>query len=105
MELLSYARWRKEVLKWAPKKGKLLEVGVGTGKNLPYYYRDHEIFAVDISKNMLKKANMKAKRAKALIHMFQMDVETLGFPDEIFDAVISTYVFCSAASLSLPSTT
>jgi ubiquinone/menaquinone biosynthesis C-methylase UbiE len=95
MEFLFYARWRQEILKWVPKVGKILEIGVGTGKNLPYYYESNEIFGVDISGKMLKKAKKRATRAKALVHLVQTDVETLGFPDKIFDAVISTYVFCS----------
>jgi len=95
MEHLSYTRWRKEALKWAPKRGKILEIGVGTGQNLPYYSKDHEIFAVDISENMLKRAKTRAEKSKALIHLVQMDVERLGFPDEIFATAISTYVFCS----------
>ena len=95
MELLSYSRWRKEVFEWVPKRGRILEVGVGTGKNLPYYYRNHEIFAVDVSENMLKRARIIAEKSKALINLVQMDVERLGFPNEVFDAVISTYVFCS----------
>jgi len=66
MELLSYSRWRKEVFTWVPKGGKILEVGVGTGKNLPYYYRNHEIFAVDVSENMLKRAKIIAEKSKAL---------------------------------------
>lgn len=95
MELLSYSRWRKEVLKWVPKRGRILEVGVGTGKNLPYYYENHEIFAVDISENMLKRAKIKAETSEASIYLVQMDVERLGFPNGFFDAAISTYVFCS----------
>jgi ubiquinone/menaquinone biosynthesis C-methylase UbiE len=95
MELLSYSRWRKEILKWVPRRGRILEVGVGTGKNLPYYYKDHEVFAVDISENMLKRAKNRAEKSKAMINLVQMDVESLGFPNEFFDAAISTYVFCS----------
>lgn len=95
MELLSYSRWRKEVLGWVPRRGKILEVGVGTGKNLPFYYKKHEIFAVDISENMLKRAKSRAETSEASIHLVQMDVERLGFPTEFFDAAISTYVFCS----------
>jgi ubiquinone/menaquinone biosynthesis C-methylase UbiE len=95
MELLSYSRWRKEVFKRAPKRGKILEIGVGTGKNLPYYRKDHEIFAVDISENMLNRAKIRAEKPKAMVHLAQMDVERLGFRDKIFDAAISAYVFCS----------
>jgi len=95
MELLSYSRWREEVLKWVPKKGKILEVGVGTGKNLPYYHENLEVFAIDISENMLQRAKSRAEKQRTLIHLAPMDVERLGFPDNVFDAAISTYVFCS----------
>jgi ubiquinone/menaquinone biosynthesis C-methylase UbiE len=95
MELLSYSCWRKEVLKWVPKKGTILEVGVGTGKNLPFYNRNQGIFAVDVSENMLKRAKVRAEKSKALTHLVQMDTEKLGFSNGIFDAAISTYVFCS----------
>lgn len=95
MELLSYSRWRKEVFTWVPKRGKILEVGVGTGKNLPFYYKKHEIFAVDVSEKMLKRAKTRAETSEASIHLVQMDVERLGFPTAFFDTVISTYVFCS----------
>ncbi len=95
MELLSYSRWRKEIFKWIPKKGKILEVGVGTGKNLPNYHKNQEVSAIDISENMLHRAKSKASKQRTLVHLAQMDVERLGFPNAIFDAVISTYVFCS----------
>ncbi|MDH5461130.1 MAG: methyltransferase domain-containing protein [Candidatus Bathyarchaeota archaeon] len=95
MELLSYSRWRKEVFKWIPKKGTILEVGVGTGKNLSNYHKNHEVFAIDISENMLQRAKSRAEKSRALIHLAQMDAERLAFPDRIFDAAISTYVFYS----------
>jgi len=95
MDLLSYSRWRKEVFQWIPKKGTILEIGVGTGKNLLNYHISHEVFAIDISENMLQRAKTRARKQSALVHLAQMDVERLGFPDKMFDAAISTYVFCS----------
>ncbi|MFW6117792.1 MAG: class I SAM-dependent methyltransferase [Thermoproteota archaeon] len=94
MEPLSYSRWREEVFKWIPEKGKILEVGVGTGKNLSYY-EDQTIVGMDISENMLHRAKSKTQKIGTWIHLAQMDVETLGFPDEMFDAAVSTFVFCS----------
>ncbi len=67
MELLLYSRWRKEALKWVPKKGRILEVGVGTGKNLPCYYEDHRILAIDVSENMLRRAKNRAGIQRARI--------------------------------------
>ena len=93
MELFNYSRWRKELRQYVPSTGTILEVGVGTGKNLPFYNKHQRIIAVDVSEKMLQRA--KNKKSKADINLVQMDVEELGFPDKIFDAAISTYVFCS----------
>jgi ubiquinone/menaquinone biosynthesis C-methylase UbiE len=93
MELFNYSRWRKELRQYIPTKGTLLEVGVGTGKNLPFYNKHQKIVAVDVAEKMLQRA--KNKKSMADVNLVQMDVEELGFPDKVFDAVISTYVFCS----------
>lgn len=95
MELLAYARWRKRVLEWIPAKAHILEVGVGTGKNLPNYLKHHEVFAIDISARMLERAKGLAAKQSPAIHLAQMDVESLAFRSKVFDAVIATYVFCS----------
>ncbi len=93
MELFNYSRWRAKLRQYIPSKGTILEVGVGTGKNLPFYNKHQKIVAVDVSEKMLQRA--KNKKSRADINLIQMDVEELGFPDEVFDAAISTYVFCS----------
>ncbi len=50
-----------------PKKGRILEVGVGTGKNLPCCYEDHRILAIDVSENMLRRAKNRAGIQRARI--------------------------------------
>jgi len=93
MELFNYSRWRKMMHQYVSKEGTILEVGVGTGKNLAFYNEHQRIVAVDISDKMLQRA--KTKQSLADVNIVQMDVEELGFPDQVFDAAISTYVFCS----------
>jgi ubiquinone/menaquinone biosynthesis C-methylase UbiE len=93
MELFNYSRWRAKLRQYIPNKGTLLEVGVGTGKNLPFYNKHQRIIAIEISEKMLQRA--KNKKSVADVNLVQMDVEELGFPDKVFDAAISTYVFCS----------
>ncbi len=93
MELFNYSRWRAKLRQYIPSKGTILEVGVGTGKNLPFYNKHQRIVAVDISEKMLQRA--KNKKSTAEVNLVQMDIEELGFPDEVFDAAISIYVFCS----------
>jgi phosphatidylethanolamine/phosphatidyl-N-methylethanolamine N-methyltransferase len=72
---------------------RILEVGVGTGLNLPLYPRDCDVTGVDISEGMLRKAEERVRtlgmdRAKLMV----MDGSRLEFPDNSFDRVIATYV-------------
>ncbi len=93
MELRNYSRWRERMRQYMPKKGTIMEIGVGTGKNMPYYKKNQRLVATDISEKMLQKA--KNKQYEADVDFVQMDVELLGFIDNVFDAIVSTYVFCS----------
>lgn len=93
-EMSRYSKWRE--LLWDKAKGPhILEVGVGTGKNFPYYPADAEITAVDLSEEMLKRARDKARKQKVKVHLEQMDVQNLRFEDDTFDTVIASFVFCS----------
>lgn len=76
-------------------KGRTLEVGVGTGKNLPYYPKDVELYAIDGSEGMLKIAQKKAKKLGLDVKFFKMDAEKLSFPSEYFDTIIVSFVFCT----------
>ncbi|HEX9681064.1 MAG TPA: class I SAM-dependent methyltransferase [Anaerolineales bacterium] len=72
-----------------------LEVGVGTGKNMPYYPRNGRITAVDLSERMLERARRRAHRLGIGVDLRPMDVQKLEFPDGEFEAVVATFVFCS----------
>ena len=76
-------------------KPRLLEVGVGTGKNLPYYPEGVEAVAIDISEKMLERARKRAQKLEKPVALLPMDAQALAFPDEAFDAVVATFVFCS----------
>lgn len=89
-----FSYWR--ALLWSKVEGnKILEIGVGTGKNFPYYPKKADVTAIDISDKMLEIAFRKAAQTKQRVHLLRMDVEHLEFPDNTFDTVISTFVFCS----------
>jgi len=75
--------------------GKILEVGVGTGKNMPYYPPGTAICAIDLSDRMLLQAEKRAARDHIAVDLRVMDVQSLAFPDDCFDAAIGTFVFCS----------
>lgn len=94
VERSHYSRWRE--LLWTKVVGNhILEVGVGTGKNFPYYPKDTEITAIDFSHRMLQRARDKASRQNMKVHLEQMDVQHLKFNDNSFDTVVASFVFCS----------
>lgn len=76
-------------------EGKTLEVGVGVGKTLRYYPKDVELCAVDAVPEPLKIAIEKAQRLNLKVCFEVADVEKLPFPDNSFDTVLSSFVFCT----------
>jgi len=96
MEKSKFGKWRALLFNLIPAGPSLLEVGVGTGKNIPYYGKDVNVTAIDFSKGMLYRAREKAKaHPEKKISLLQMDVANLEFPDGYFDFVVSTFVFCT----------
>jgi phosphatidylethanolamine/phosphatidyl-N-methylethanolamine N-methyltransferase len=76
------------------RKGRVLEVGVGTGLSLPCYGGHLTVTGIDLSPEMLEKAREKVERKK-LAHvdgLHEMDASALGFADESFDTVVAMYV-------------
>ncbi len=94
MESKRAGRWYSHL--WGQAKGpEVLEVGVGTGKSFPFYPRGPEITAIDFSSEMLARAKRKARDMRLPVALKQMDVQKLEFPDNSFDTVITSCVFCS----------
>jgi len=89
-------RWRRRAFD-AIDGNRVLEVGVGTGKNLGFYPTGKSITAVDFSPGMLKRARRKADKILCKVDLRDMDVENLSFGDRFFDTVVATFVFCSVA--------
>lgn len=69
MEILAerrYANWRPRL--WAQAEGpKVLEVGVGTGKNMPYYPDGVDVTAIDLTPGMLQRAKALAAELDAAV--------------------------------------
>lgn len=94
VERVRFASWRAK-LRERIDGHRALEVGVGTGKNFPYYPRDVRISAVDLSPRMLEKAKKRASVLGLRVELQEMDVQRLAFPEGFFDTVFATFVFCS----------
>lgn len=97
MEGMSEGRFRpwRERLWAAVPDGLVLEIGVGTGKNLPYHPRGARMFGVDLSERMLARAQDKAQKTGRAIDLRVMDAQQLGYATHFFDAAAATFVFCS----------
>ena len=89
-----YVTWREYL--WSMIVGsKLLEVGVGTGKNISFYPPEMEITAIDLTPGMLERARKRAHKSGLAIDLRIGDVQNLEFLDNTFDTVMATFVFCS----------
>jgi phosphatidylethanolamine/phosphatidyl-N-methylethanolamine N-methyltransferase len=94
LEWVAFRRWREKL--WPQVHGeRVLEVGVGTGKNLPYYPQGMQITAVDLSERMLARARQRAQELSIDVDLRVMDAQELTFPDATFDTAVATFVFCS----------
>ena len=93
LNLLGLSRLRRMILQRA--SGALLEVAVGTGKNLTYYPRDCRIIALDLSSEMLKVARNRAAKLSMPVFFLVADAETLPFRDNSFDTVVSSLSTCT----------
>jgi ubiquinone/menaquinone biosynthesis C-methylase UbiE len=94
IEILRFREWRP--LLWSKVEGtKILEVGVGTGKNFPYYPTGIDITAIDFSEKMIERAKRRATKFDLNVNLQQMDVQHLKYEDNTFDTVVGSCVFCS----------
>lgn len=74
--------------------GRLLDAGVGTGRNFPFYPADARVTAIDLSPAMLARAARRQGTSPAPVDLMEMDVTELAFPDWSFDAAVATFLFC-----------
>lgn len=94
VEASRFRHWRAAL--WQRVQGPhVLEVGVGTGKNFPYYRPGWHITAIDLSPRMLEQARRRAQRERVAVDLLLGDAQALPFPDASFDSVVATFVFCS----------
>ncbi len=85
---------RREVLVAA--EGEILEIGLGTGLNLPEYPNHvKEITTVDINPGMNCYAQKRAKASHITVEHQTITAEKLPMADQTFDTVVSTWTLCS----------
>jgi ubiquinone/menaquinone biosynthesis C-methylase UbiE len=91
-----YGRYRKiRPQMFRDLSGRILDAGVGTGRNFPFYPVGSQVIGIDLSPAMLAIAERRRPTASATIELRQMDVTVLDFPDRSFDAAVATFLFCT----------
>ena len=88
-ERLGLDRWRRWLVEGA--RGLALDVGCGTGRNLPLYREGVRVIGLDPAWAGLQRARRRAPRARLVCG----SAEALPFRDSTFDTVVSGLVFCS----------
>jgi ubiquinone/menaquinone biosynthesis C-methylase UbiE len=87
-------RIREEIVGRA--RGRVLELGAGTGASFPYYNDQVEqVIATDPDPHMLERARRRAQGLQRPIELRQVSAEDLPFEDGSFDTVVSTLVMCT----------
>jgi ubiquinone/menaquinone biosynthesis C-methylase UbiE len=93
LEKIWLENMRRQLLLHA--RGRVLEIGVGTGANIPFYPSSAYVIAIDESADMLATAAQRAAAQDCSVHLSQMDVEHLALPRGHFDTIVATLVLCS----------
>lgn len=91
-----YHPWREKL--WSLVPGlHVLEVGIGTGKNMSFYPAGISITAIDLTPGMLQRAEQRVGELtlKSKVELLLGDVQQLDFPKGMFDSAVATFVFCS----------
>ncbi|AQQ52638.1 class I SAM-dependent methyltransferase [Planococcus lenghuensis] len=76
--------------------GRVLEIGAGTGVNFPYYDAAVEaVDAIEPDDDMRNQSHERVREATVPIRLHAVRAENLPFPDQSFDTVVATLVFCT----------
>lgn len=97
----SMGRWEKVLFgggrEWvcSQARGDVLELAVGTGRNLPYYPAHVRLTAIELSPKMLDIACDRAADLDREVDLRLGDVQALDFPGDSFDTVVCTFALCT----------
>jgi ubiquinone/menaquinone biosynthesis C-methylase UbiE len=91
-EYLRYQKIRSQL--FVGLEGRILDAGVGTGRNIPFYPGPSQVTGIDLSPAMLAQAGKRKAKFGSNVELREMDVCRTSFEDGSFDAVVSTFLFC-----------
>jgi ubiquinone/menaquinone biosynthesis C-methylase UbiE len=76
-------------------EGEVLEVAIGTGRNMPFYPEGIHITGIELSPEMLALARERASELGVEVDLRLGDAQTLEFEDATFDTVLISFAFCT----------
>ena len=98
-DILDYP-WERIYQKWRPilvgdLEGKVWETGVGTGRNLEFYREDVDLVGIELSEQMLRKAEKRILKAKCNVRLIYEDATVMqSIESNQFDWILSTFMCC-----------
>jgi ubiquinone/menaquinone biosynthesis C-methylase UbiE len=92
-EYVRYRRLRRLVFDGL--SGRILDAGVGTGRNIEFYPSGAEVIGIDVSRAMLARAERRRRPSPAsTVELREMNATRLDFAASAFDAAVATFLFC-----------
>lgn len=84
-------------------KGKVLDIGIGSGLNIPFYNSDQidKVIGIDPSHELIELAKELANDSKASIELVIGSAESIPYPDNFFDTVLVTYTMCTIPDVAV----
>jgi SAM-dependent methyltransferase len=76
-------------------RGRVVEIGVGTGMNFEYYGEVESVHGVEPDPHMLRRACERARRLGFAVELEQAGAESLPYPEACFDTAVVTWVLCT----------
>ena len=92
-ERAAIGAWRRRLA--ARARGRVLEIGTGTGSQLRWYGAGLEVVALEPDPDMAARARRRVARAAAHVRIREGPAEALPFPDGSFDTAVATFCLCS----------
>ena len=84
-------------------KGKVLDIGIGSGLNIPFYNSDKidKVIGIDPSHELIELAKELANDSKTSIELVIGSAESIPYPDNFFDTVLVTYTMCTIPNVAI----
>ena len=84
-------------------KGKVLDIGIGSGLNIPFYNSDKidQVIGIDPSHELIDLAKGLANKSRVSIKLVIGSAESIPYPDNFFDTVLVTYTMCTIPNVAI----